>query len=64
MIEKTNGATEAFFDIFELAQRWHQHAESVRRRVRRGEVKAVIIGRKILIARTEVERIEAENTRN
>lgn len=55
-------AIKAYFDIFELAQRWHQTPETVRRRIRRGELKATRIGRQLLISNGEVERTESTGT--
>ncbi len=50
--------TNAFFDVFELARRWHQNPETVRRKIRRGELQATRIGRRLLISLGEVERTE------
>ena len=53
---KLNGAREAvvfnddaFFTPSTLAQRWHQHTETVRRMLRRRQLESVVIGRRRLI---------------
>lgn len=43
-----------------LAERWHWHQESVRRKFRRGEIAGMVVGRRILIPASEVARIEGE----
>jgi len=53
------GDVDAFFDVAQLAQRWHAHPETIRRQIRRGEINTVLIGRRYLIASTEVHQIEA-----
>jgi len=42
----------------ELALRWSFHPESIRRKIRRGEIDSVVIGRRRLIPAEEVLRIE------
>jgi hypothetical protein len=42
----------------QLGARWGLHPESVRRMLRRGEVRSTIIGRRRLIPRTEISLIE------
>ena len=51
-------ATRAFFDVGQAAMRWHTTEETIRRRVRRGEIRAVRPGRRILIPIEEIKRIE------
>jgi hypothetical protein len=48
------------FTPADLAARWRWHAESVRRAIREGRISSMIIGRRRLIAASEVERIERE----
>jgi len=50
--------TEVYLDTAELAQRWHQCVETIRRRMRKRELPSVLIGRKRLIALRDVEAIE------
>ena len=57
---ETNTLTGAFFTPKQAATRWYWHPESVRRKIRRGEIATVIIGRRRLIPRSEIERIERE----
>lgn len=52
-------ATKPFFDVFELAARWHQTPETIRRKIRRGELIATRIGRQLLISTAEVQRTES-----
>ena len=40
------GDIDAFLDVAQLAQRWHSHPETIRRLIRRGEINAVLIGRR------------------
>jgi hypothetical protein len=44
----------------QLAARWAWHPESIRRKLRRGEIESVIIGRRRLIPIAAVERVETE----
>jgi excisionase family DNA binding protein len=49
------------FSIQQLAARWAVHPLTVRRRIKRGEIKALRLGRQIVrIELAEVERIEKE----
>lgn len=50
--------TDDYLTIPELAQRWKISAQTVRRKLARGELAKVHIGRVVRIERTEVERIE------
>jgi len=56
-IDYSNGE---FFTPEQAAARWYWNPESVRRKIRRGEIASVIIGRRRLIARSEIQRIESE----
>lgn len=49
-----------YMTIPELAQRWKISVPTVRRKLARGELAKVYIGRVVRIERTEVERIEAQ----
>jgi excisionase family DNA binding protein len=53
------GDIDAFLDVAQLSQRWHSHPETIRRLIRRGEINAVLIGRRYLIAATDVHQMEA-----
>jgi hypothetical protein len=44
----------------QLGARWGLHPESVRRMLRRGDVLSTLIGRRRLIPRSEIDRIEAD----
>jgi hypothetical protein len=46
----------------QLAVRWSWHAESIRRKIRRGEIASIIISRRRLIPFAEILRIEADGT--
>jgi excisionase family DNA binding protein len=50
----------AFFTPHQVAGRWSFHPESVRRLVRKGQIAAVILGRRVLIPLAEIQRIENE----
>jgi hypothetical protein len=56
----TSTEDERYFSPAQLTQRWPFHVESIRRKIRRGEIGSVVIGRKRLIALSEIKRIEAE----
>ena len=49
-----------FMSSAQLGARWTFHPESVRRKIRRGEIGSVVIGRRRLIPMEEVQRIERE----
>lgn len=55
-------ATNQFWDVFQIAARWHVTPETVRRRIRRGEIKAKRVGRLLLVEIQEVERFENSGT--
>jgi excisionase family DNA binding protein len=46
----------------ELAARWKWHAESVRRKIRRGEIDSVVLGGRRLIPLAVVEQLEQAAT--
>ena len=46
----------------QLAARWSWHEESVRRKIRNGEIGSVHIGRRVLVSVEEIERLENEGT--
>lgn len=49
------------FSIRELAARWAVHPLTIRRRIRRGEIRCLRHGRQIVrIELAEIERLEAE----
>jgi hypothetical protein len=51
---------ERFLSPAQLTERWPFHVESIRRKIRRGEISSVIIGRRRLIPLSEIHRIEEE----
>jgi hypothetical protein len=51
---------EVFFTAEQIAKRWHWHAESVRRWVRRGQVASVVIGGRRLVPVAEIQEIERQ----
>jgi len=51
---------DVLFTPSQIAERWHWHPESVRRKIRRGEVASLVIGRRRLVRQFEVERLENE----
>ena len=51
----------AFFTVEDLAVRWFCCEESIRRQIRRGELRSILRARKHLIPTAEVERVEANN---
>lgn len=53
---------QQFYTTAELAARWHEHAETIRRRLREGQLTFVLIGRKKLISLDEIIRFEAAAT--
>ena len=55
---KTDGT--AYFTTDQTASRWGFHSESIRRLVRDRKIAAIIIGRRLLIPLSEIERIERE----
>ena len=57
-----NKEKPTFLRPTQLAQRWSFNPESVRRKIRRGEIASVVIGRQRLIPLDEIERIEREGT--
>jgi hypothetical protein len=44
----------------QLGERWHFHPESIRRKIRNGEIGSIVIARRRLIQFEEILRIEAE----
>ena len=50
----------AYFTPQQVASRWGWHVESVRRLVRKGQIAAVILGRRVLVPIAEIQRIERE----
>ncbi|MBP7826899.1 MAG: helix-turn-helix domain-containing protein [Verrucomicrobia bacterium] len=54
----THAADEVFLDVGQTAMRWHVTKETVRRKIRRGEIVVIRPCRHILIPLSEVERIE------
>jgi hypothetical protein len=61
-MKKTVIEEPLFFTPVQIASRWHWHAESVRRKIRRGEIASVVISRRRLVPFEEILRIEAEGT--
>jgi excisionase family DNA binding protein len=59
-MNKSDTANGEFFTPKRTAARWHWHTESVRRKIRRGEIGSVAIGRRRLIPFSEIERVERE----
>jgi hypothetical protein len=53
-------ALQEFRTPTQTAEHWHWHPESVRRAIRERRIASVIIGRRRLIAVSEIERIERE----
>jgi hypothetical protein len=51
---------KAFFTPGQLAFRWQFHPESIRRLIRKGTINAHVMGRRILIAASEIVRLENE----
>jgi excisionase family DNA binding protein len=45
----------------DLRQRWGFHAESIRRMVRQGRLPAIRIGKRLLVATSDVEAFELKN---
>lgn len=58
-----HSGNEVFLDVGQVAIRWHCASETVRRRIRRGELSATRVGRRLLISRVEVERTESAGAR-
>lgn len=58
LVRGTDGTK--FFTPSQVARRWGWHPESVRRGCRENRIAAIVISRRLLIAVSEVERIEAE----
>jgi excisionase family DNA binding protein len=57
----TSKTLHSHLSIAELAARWGVHSLTIRRRIKRGEIKALRLGRQIVrIELAEVERIEKE----
>jgi len=55
--------TEAWYLVEELAERWKVSTETIRRKIRRGELRAFSLGSRrggYRISRGEVERFERE----
>ncbi|HWC59565.1 MAG TPA: hypothetical protein VHC44_07705 [Verrucomicrobiae bacterium] len=55
---KTDGKT--FLCPSQIASRWGWHEESVRRAIREGRIRSIIIWRRRLVEVSEIERIENE----
>jgi excisionase family DNA binding protein len=51
---------EDFLDVSDIALRWHLSRETVRRRIRAGELEAIQIGRHFLVRRETVEALESK----
>jgi hypothetical protein len=58
------GDLPVFFTPSLLAQRWYWNVESVRRKIRRGEIASVVIGRRRLVTLAEIARLEADGSVN
>jgi hypothetical protein len=58
--EPIENGRETFLTPTQLARRWSFHTESIRRRLRKRQIASILIGRKRLIALSEVLRLEAE----
>lgn len=59
-MKKAFACEEPFRTPRQLAVRWRWNVESVRRKIRRGELKCIAVGGRILIPVNEIERVEAE----
>jgi excisionase family DNA binding protein len=57
MVEQ-NKAGQQLLTPEDLARRWGLHQESVRRKIRMGEIPRMIIGRRVRVALAEVEAFE------
>jgi len=55
---KTDGT--AYFTTDQVASRWGFHPESIRRLIRQRSIAAVVLGRRLLIPVSEIDRIERE----
>jgi len=51
---------EKYLSPAQITQRWPFHVESIRRKIRRGEIASVVIGRRRLVPMSEIQRVEAE----
>jgi len=51
---------EIYLSPAQITKRWPFHVESIRRMIRRGEIASVVLGRRRLVALSELQRIEAE----
>jgi hypothetical protein len=55
-----DASDEVYLSPAQITKRWPFHIESIRRKIRRGEIASVVIGRRRLVALSELKRIEAE----
>jgi hypothetical protein len=53
---------QRFYTPAHLACRYHRHVESIRRMLRQGKLKSLVLGRRRLVPLGEVVRIESEGT--
>jgi excisionase family DNA binding protein len=51
-----------FITPHQLADRWQMHVETIRRWVRERKLASVVLGRRKMIALSEVRRFEADGT--
>lgn len=55
-----HAANEVFLDVGQVAARWHVTKETVRRKIRRGEIQVTRPCGRMLISLSEIERVEKE----
>lgn len=55
-------AAEVFLDVGQTATRWHVTKETIRRKIRRGEIQVTRPCGRMLISLSEVERVEKKAT--
>ena len=60
MMKTVDSLERPFRTPRQLSERWGWHEESVRRKIRKREIGAVHIGRRLLIPIEEIERIETD----
>ena len=59
-----NAFDAAFLTPAQLGRRWQMHTESVRRKIRRGEIGSLVLGRRRLVALDEIRRLETDGAVN